>query len=62
MIDFKKFVKEYCITGSIDSGLTRVNLNGVQNNILENYQNKSHSYLLVLFSKFILNTKSLKSL
>ncbi len=40
MIDFKNFVKEYCITGSIDSGLTRVNLNGVQNNILQNFQNK----------------------
>lgn len=40
MIDFKNFVKEYYITGSIDSGLTRVNLTNIQNNILENLQNK----------------------
>lgn len=40
MIDFKNFTKEYCITGSIDSGLTRVNLTNIQNNILENLQNK----------------------
>lgn len=40
MIDFKKFVKEYCITGSIDSGLIRVSLSNIQNNILENFQNK----------------------
>lgn len=40
MIDFKNFVKEYCITGSIDSGLTRVSLSNIQNRILENFQNK----------------------